>query len=255
MDDLRGFASPARAVGHPTERVALTGSTNDDARARARDGAAHGWTLVADAQTAGRGRAGRRWESPPGANLYVSFVLRPSLTPRDAPRVALAAGLAVADAVDRALGATRATVKWPNDVRVDGRKVAGVLVEGGLRGDALAWVVVGVGVNVKGEAPEAVRALATSVEAARGGEVSRAAVLADLCLAIERRVEALESGFDATRAELRRRCETLGRAVSLAGHEGVAEDIDDDGALLVRVASGALVTVHAGDVEPMGSAR
>ncbi len=249
MDDLRGFQSPARAVGHPTALVARTGSTNDDAREKAREGVAHGWALVADEQLAGRGRGGRRWESPPGSNLYVSFVLRPSLSARESPRLALAAGLAVADAVDLALGAPHARVKWPNDVRVDGRKLSGVLVEGGLRGDALAWVVLGVGVNVKGDAPEAVRGIATSVEAERGAAVSRAAVLASLCVAVERRVEALESGFDALRDELRARCETLGRAVSLAGRSGVAEDIDDDGALVLRLPTGERVSVHAGEVE------
>ena len=99
MDDLNGFTSPARTLGHPTRVLAVTGSTNDDARALAVEGAAHGTLVVADTQTAGRGRRGRVWRSPPGDNLYASWVLRPDVALTDAPSLSLVAGLAVAEAL------------------------------------------------------------------------------------------------------------------------------------------------------------
>lgn len=249
MTEFSGFVSPAIHLGHPTESVALTPSTNDLARARARDGAPHGTLIVADAQSAGRGRAGRTWQSPPGTNLYVSFIVRPKLRPSEAPRLSLVAGLAVADVVDVLLGAPRSRVKWPNDVRVDSRKIAGVLVEAALRADSLAWAVVGIGLNVNASPPEPVRHLATSLETLVGKPLSRPSVLASLCLSLEARLTTLAHGFSPLREELRTRCETLGQTIFLPDQklEGLAEDLDDDGALVVRLPTGERLSVYAGD--------
>lgn len=250
MDDLTGFVSPSPALGHPCHVRAVTDSTNDDARALAAAGAPHGALVVADTQTAGRGRRGRAWASPPGENLYVSFVLRPAVALADAPSLSLVAGLAVAEAVALHAGGAAVRVKWPNDVRVGGKKLAGVLLEASLRGAELAWLVLGVGVNVRGAAPPAgVEDLATTVRMVRGEDVSRAAVLASLCERLEARVGDFErGGFAALREAVAARCETLGTRVRVAEVEGVAEALDADGALVVRRDDGARVTVRVGDV-------
>lgn len=249
-DDLARFVSPGRWLGHPFVWKSETASTHDDLRALAQSGAAHGTLVAADQQTAGRGRLGRAWLSAPGENLAVSMLLRPDAELSVIATLPLVTGLAVSDAVDTVLGAARSRVKWPNDVRVDGRKVAGVLVEGSLRGDQLAWLLVGVGVNVRGEEPPAaVRDLATTLRQVAGRDVDRSAVLAAMVTALEGRYETLFTrGFGALHDALRRRCDTLGARVTVGDVTGVAEDIADDGALLLRTDDGRLVDVRVGDV-------
>jgi BirA family biotin operon repressor/biotin-[acetyl-CoA-carboxylase] ligase len=239
-------------LGHPTIVHAVTTSTNDDARALAAKGAAHGTLVVADAQSAGRGRRGRTWSSPAGENLYASFVLRLDLSPSIAPTLALVAGLAVAEAVAPFAGAHTPRVKWPNDVRAAHRKLAGLLVEGSLRGDTLAWVVLGVGINVGGtRAPGGLDDIATTLTMLSGKTVSRAAVLASLCGALEARIDTFaRHGFDALRNDVAERCETLGTRVRIDGVEGKAIAIANDGALVLRTDAGATVHVHVGDVAP-----
>lgn len=250
MDDLRGFTSPARALGHPTTLLAVTGSTNDDARALATEGAPHGALVVADTQTSGRGRRGRVWRSPPGVNLYASWVLRPELPLAEAPSLSLVAGLAVAEALAGHAGTAPVQVKWPNDVRSAGRKLAGVLVEAALRGGALAHVVLGVGVNVRGEVPpEGAEDVATTLRMLRGDAPSRAAVLASLCLRLEARLTDFErGGFTALREVVAARCETLGTRVRVGDIEGLAETLDTTGALVLCQGDGTRVTVRVGDV-------
>lgn len=250
MDDLTRFESPCARLGRRFELRAETGSTNDDARTLAAQGAPHGTLVVADTQSSGRGRRGRHWSSPPGENLYASFVLRPQIALADAPLLALVAGLAFAEALG-AFTAVPVRVKWPNDVRAANRKLAGVLVEGSLRGSELAWVVLGVGVNVRGlEAPPGLESIATSLRMLRGGDdLARADVLAALCARLEARLDAFErDGFSGLHRDLTARCETLGARVTVEGVEGVAESIAADGALCIRTDAGALVPVRVGEV-------
>lgn len=250
MDDLRDFASPARRLGREFTLREITESTNDDARALAAAGAPHGALVVADAQTAGRGRLGRVWRSPAGENLYASFVLRPAVTLTDAPSLSLVVGLAVAEAVAAHAPGADVRVKWPNDVRAGGKKLAGVLMEASLRGAELAWVIVGVGINVRGAAPPAgVEDLATTVRMVRGADLSRGAVLASLCARLEERLEAFErGGFAALRDAVAARCETLGARVTVGRESGVAEGLDPTGALMLRRDDGTLAVIHVGDV-------
>lgn len=251
MDDLRDFSSPARALGRVVELRDETGSTNDDARALAAKGAVHGTLVLADAQTAGRGRRGRHWSSPRGENLYASFVLRPKLRIADAPGMALVAGLAIAEAVEPFARGAAVRVKWPNDVRAGGLKLAGVLVEGSLRGAELAWVVLGLGVNVRGRSVhESLDGVATTLRMLRGGEdLARAEVMAAICDRLESRLEAYErEGFASFHGALTARCETLGTRVTTELASGVAESLSEDGALMVRTDDGALVAVRVGDV-------
>lgn len=246
MDELRGFLSPARWLGHPATVLGETGSTNDDARRAAEAGAPHGALFVADAQTAGRGRLGRSWVSPPGLNLYASLVLRPRRPAREFALLPLAVGLATAECLD-AFAPGRAAIKWPNDVRVDGAKLAGVLVEGSLRGERFAHVVVGIGLNVRGEAP-AVGQAATTLQAVAGREVPRQEVLGVLLQALEQRVTMLEDGqWRDLREAVEARCETLGRAVTVRGRAATATRLGDDGGLVVRFAGGAEEVVHGSE--------
>jgi BirA family transcriptional regulator, biotin operon repressor / biotin---[acetyl-CoA-carboxylase] ligase len=235
------------------EVVAVTGSTNADLLRR---GGPEGQVLVAESQTAGRGRMGRSWVSEPGASLTFSVLLRPVAVPA-ARRgwLPLLTGVAVASAV-RAVSGVAATLKWPNDVLAGSRKLAGILAE-----QSADAVVVGIGLNVATPAealpapPGGLRA--TSLLAA-GASVSREAVLAGILRELAARYLAFRADPDAARggllAEYRSLCATLGRTVrvELPGDRvlaGVAADIDADGRLLIAEGGDAVpVPVSAGDV-------
>jgi BirA family biotin operon repressor/biotin-[acetyl-CoA-carboxylase] ligase len=230
-------------------------STNDLAKELAEDGAANGEVVVAERQTAGRGRRGRSWASPAGKNLYLSVVLRPDLPLHRAPELTIVASVAVCEAVREA--GVDAAIKWPNDILAGGRKLAGILTEMAADPDRVQWVVVGVGVNLNStpaDLPEELRPIATSVAAERGGEVSRPLFAAALLGRLETWVDRhAAEGFAPVREAWRSLSCTLGRTVRVAAGEGevtgVAEDVDAAGALLVRRADGELVRVVGGDVE------
>jgi BirA family biotin operon repressor/biotin-[acetyl-CoA-carboxylase] ligase len=230
------------------ETVVEIESTNREVLARAASGAPEGLVLVADHQTAGRGRLDRTWEAPPRASLLVSVLLRPSLPIEDRHLLTVAAGLAAVEAVAVVAGVA-ASLKWPNDVLVGDRKLAGILAEAA--GEA---VVVGMGLNVDWpELPAHLADTATSLQLETGRPVGRDAVLRPWLEGFGRRYEQLGSaaGRSAMVAEHRACCSTLGRAVrvTLAGEEllGTAIDIGATGALVVATASGPRRVV-AGDV-------
>ncbi|MCW3063024.1 MAG: biotin--[acetyl-CoA-carboxylase] ligase, partial [Solirubrobacterales bacterium] len=208
------------------------GSTNARARELAMDGAPHGTLVTATAQVAGRGRQGRSWSAPPGRSLVMSVVLR------DPPRLLpLAAGVAVA----RAIG-DDARIKWPNDVQIDGRKVAGILVEGRPQE---GWAVVGVGVNVAvdlADLPDELRETA--------GTLGLAPTDVDVVLA--RLLAELGAALASTAADLldawRERDALRGQRIAWAAGEGVARGIDGDGRLVVERDDGARVALDAGEV-------
>jgi len=230
------------------------GSTSDLAKQLAEDGAEHGEVVIAEAQTAGRGRRGRAWFSAPGRNLAFSAVLRPELPPQRAAELTLVASVALCEAV-RAAGIA-ASIKWPNDLLFEGRKLAGILTEMEAEADRVHWVVLGVGVNVnvrEAELPEELRLIATSLAEARGGPVPRALFAAACLSRLEEWLDRhAEEGFQPVRAAWRELSDTLGRDVSVRVGErdlvGRAEDIDDAGALLVRT-PGGLERVLSGDVQ------
>ena len=226
-------------------------STNDIAAVLAEDGAAEGCVVAADAQSAGRGRHGRSWVSAAGAGLYVSVVLRP--VQQAVPALTIAAGVAVAEGIQAATG-LRLDLKWPNDVYAGERKVAGVLAEAGTSRSTVEYVVLGFGINVRPAAyPPAIAARATSLGGELGREVDRGLLLAECLSALAQRYAHLQTGrhdvvMNAWRA---RAASTLGRRVrwDAAGTtlEGVAENIDESGALMVRTPSG-IVTITGGEV-------
>ncbi len=227
-------------------------STNTYARDRARRGAPAGLVAVADHQTAGRGRLDRRWESPPGANLLASVLLRPGLAGDDVHLCAGAVALAAADACGTVAG-VEPMLKWPNDLLVGGAKLAGVLAEAEFAGPVLTAVVVGIGINVAWPGPPEVGGTCLEDVGTAGGPVDRRLLLDALLGALEPRCAQLEDagGRGALADEVRARCATLGQQVRviLAGEElsGVAVAIDDAGRLVVDTATGPRA-VSAGDV-------
>jgi BirA family biotin operon repressor/biotin-[acetyl-CoA-carboxylase] ligase len=235
--------------------LAVTDSTNRVAMEMAENGARHGSVVVADAQTAGRGRMGRRWVSPAGKNLYVSLLLRPPVPTVDAPRLALVAGVALADAVE-AVGVP-AALKWPNDLYCGGRKAAGILAEMASDRHGVRHVVIGVGLNVNVEEddfPEDLRGTATSLRICAGRAFHRVDVLARLLDAFGTRyAEFIGGGFASLRDGWDRRDFLRGRRVLLRwqGGEGwgTADGLDTVGALRFLPDGGpAVASVHSGEI-------
>jgi len=227
----------------------IVGSTMDLARDAAHHGGVEGTLVLADEQTAGRGRLGRSWLTPPAANLTFTLLLRP---PSPVLRqVAMIAPLAVVHSVEET--GIRAMIKWPNDVQVGGKKIAGVLIETESEGGSASAVLCGIGLNVKFDprAHDETREIATSLAVELGREAEREPLLASLLLHFERLYGDAKAG-GSMRDEWRSRLVTLGQQVRATMPdrvvEGVAEDVDDTGALLVRTPDNQLVTVEAGDV-------
>jgi BirA family biotin operon repressor/biotin-[acetyl-CoA-carboxylase] ligase len=227
------------------------GSTNDVAIAAAGAGAPEGLVVAAHTQSSGRGRVGRSWSSPPGAGLYVSVVLRP--TAAALQLLTIAAGVAIAEGIHAASGLDTC-VKWPNDVHVGSRKLAGILAEGGSSAGAVDHVVLGFGVNILRAAyPPDVAARATSIESELGRAVDRGLVLAECLSALSKRYSMLQSGAaaDVIAAWRAHAATHMGRIVEWevdrGGRRGLAHDIDSTGALLVRV-DDQIVRVISGEV-------
>lgn len=228
------------------------GSTNTLAAEAAARGVAEIYAVLADQQTAGRGRQGRGWQAPPGTSLLCSLVVRPSVPTSVLGLLPLLTGLALAEAVDALIADVEVALKWPNDLLVGGRKAAGVLVESAPAGA----VVVGIGVNVdwRGVDRPPELAAATSLAEAAGGPVDRWDVLAALARSFATRYQAWLTKPAGFLGAYRQRCTTLGAAVriSLVGGEvrtGRAIDVTRAGTLLLGLTDGGTREVTAGDVE------
>lgn len=238
-------ADPARRVGGRVEFHAEIASTNDRARELLATDGEEGTAVVADLQTAGRGRRGRTWTSPPGVNLMLSVGLRPRLAARRAGLLGIAAALAVRDACQAMAPDSRLLVKWPNDVvAADGRKVAGLLLETALDGERLSQAVIGMGINANwatADMPPELRDRAVSLCEVAAGEVSRVALLRALLDALDREIAALETG-ESPVARLERVSALDGREVSVeVGHgrvDGIVAGYTDDGLLRLDTPSG-----------------
>ncbi|MET0595347.1 MAG: biotin--[acetyl-CoA-carboxylase] ligase, partial [Polyangiaceae bacterium] len=201
-------------------------------------------------QTGGRGRLGRTWFSPPGENLYTSFVLRPDLDLKRLPLITLTAGLAVADVVaSRVQG--RVGVKWPNDVYIDGRKASGILSEVQMAGARAAWVVVGIGINVHARAfPPEIADRATSLALAGATSLHRGDLFVDLAAALFARVQMLVQGNERALIDaLRTRDELQGRPITVDGAPATALGIAEDGSLKIRRQDGREDRCVAGEVQ------
>jgi len=230
------------------------GSTNQLGFRLAEAGAKEGTLIVADEQTKGRGRMGRNWYSPPGLGLWMSLILRPNIPPFKAPGLSICAGLALAQTI-RKLTGLDAKVKWPNDCLINGLKVGGILLELSAELDRTNFVIAGIGVNVNHlpkDFPRKLSARATSVRIEWGEEVSRVKLLTSFL----RRFESVyldfkKNGLSPQRQLIKKFSSLLGRSVTVKfGREkveGLAQDIDDDGSLVIRTARGEKV-VRAGEV-------
>ena len=238
-------------LGSRVDFYPVTTSTMDDARRAAMGGAPEGALVLADEQTLGRGRFQRAWVSPPGANLLFSLVLRPSL--HASSQLSMMAPLALANALRSLVpDASQVTVKWPNDVRVGGRKIAGILIEGSA-GDGDGFSIVGVGVNVNfdpGDHPE-IRDIATSLMRELGRPYPRLELLAAVLDEMESLYVGIQGG-GSVRERWAGLLDTIGRRIRVASgdavYEGLAEGVDDDGSLLLRHDDGSLETLAAGEV-------
>lgn len=239
-----------RWLGRAWHHRARTTSTSDVARSLAERDAPAGTVVVADTQRTGRGRRGRIWHSPRGG-LWMSVVLRPRAPAATLGPLGLAVAVAVAEAVE-ALGVRPVELKWPNDVLVGGRKVAGILTEAAAEGVRVRHVVVGIGVNLNVKRfPTALRDRATSIHRLLGAGVDRAAFAADLCGRLEVWLDRFERESAAPVLAAWRTRGRLGRVtvVSASGTiEGVALDLDTDGALLVRRVDGVVEPVRSGEI-------
>lgn len=238
----------AALAPHSVRFYDVTDSTNDVAREWLRAGAPDGAVVIADEQRRGRGRMGRAWQTPPGAALAISIVLRPS--PAALPNLSMLAAQAVCDVVE-ALGVDAVRIKWPNDVQINGRKVCGVLVEAEWERGQLRGAVVGIGVNVCVDFSSTELATsAVSLADVLPIPPDRLELLVKLLARVDYWYARLES--PALLTAWRARLATLGQRVKVIGPTepivGVAEDVDASGALLVRADNGALQRVVAGDI-------
>jgi len=231
------------------------GSTNTEAMRLASEGAAEGALVVSDSQSSGRGRLGRAWVSPPGVNVYMSVILRPDVTPSEAPLITLAVSVALARAV-RGLYGLPASIKWPNDLMVGSRKFAGILTEMNAEPERVRHVVAGVGVDVNmpfASFPPEIRETATSIMVELGRAVSRAELIARFMDELPGPYGRVVAGDEASVLdEWRGLSLTLGRMVkvnTLKGDVvGFARDIDEGGGLVIEKDGGGIERVTCGDV-------
>ncbi len=245
-------------AGHPITFYSEIGSTNVQAKLDAENGAPQGALLVADMQTAGRGRRGRTWNSPAGINVYFTLILKPDYAPDKASMVTLLMALAVAEGIRETCG-IEAGIKWPNDIVVNGRKVCGILTEMSVEREFIHYVVIGVGINVGIQefAPELI-ASATSLEAECGKSVSKAGLIANVMRAFEKYYEKFQSSTDLSGvlAEYNGLLVNRGREVRVLDpkgeFQGVAQGINSTGELLVSMEDGSVSRIYAGEVSVRG---
>jgi BirA family biotin operon repressor/biotin-[acetyl-CoA-carboxylase] ligase len=231
-------------------------STNDLAMSlAAREDITPGAVIIADRQTRGKGRLGRMWESPGGRNIYMSLVLRPELAPRDATMLTVLAAVAGARTI-RKTGNIPVTIKWPNDLVIADKKLGGILTEVRADPDRINLAVIGIGINVNvlpADFPEQLRSDATSVRSAAGHAVARNDIIIQLLREFEYWYGILTTeGKKPLLHAWRKASSTLGRKVRIAiGNKtisGIADDIDDNGMLVIRMQSGECRNISAGDI-------
>ena len=245
-------------AGHPVSFYETIKSTNLRAKLDADNGAPEGALVVADMQTAGRGRRGRTWSSPAGLNVYFTLILKPRYVPDKASMVTLVMALAVAEGIRETCG-VEAGIKWPNDIVVNGKKVCGILTEMSVEKDFIHHVVIGVGINVGLQefAPE-LADTATSLQAECGRKVPKAALVANIMKAFEKYYESfrektdLSDLVDSYNKMLVNRGKTVRVLDPKGEYSGVAEGINELGELLVELPDGHVENVYAGEVAVRG---
>ena len=248
-----GQGLKARIIGKSIHLFPGVESTNTLAMEMASRGAAEGTVVIAETQTRGKGRVGRKWISPKG-NLYLSVILRPEMPLNKAPMITLMGAVATATAIRKQCGAC-AVIKWPNDILIAGRKASGLLTEMSAEQDRIRHIVLGIGIDVNmniNELPVDVRQLATTLAAECGRKIDRQSLLRQLMQELDAWYQVFLAAEKDVLAEWKALNVTIGKSVAVSGSgdtfQGLAKDIDDEGRLVVEVADGTMRTVAAGDV-------
>jgi BirA family biotin operon repressor/biotin-[acetyl-CoA-carboxylase] ligase len=242
-------------IGNEIIRLGTVDSTNTYAMELAENGAGHGTVVIAENQTNGRGRMGRTWVSPPGGNIYMSVILRPLMRLKDTTLLTIMSGIACCRAI-RDITALATEIKWPNDVVISGKKLGGILTELKSKGDRISFAIIGIGINVnvplEGFPPD-VRGMATSIRDETAKDHSTDVIIEGVLNEIDLWTAILdEKGGAPILDEWRRLTTMLGRTVNVTlGREtltGVAEDLDEQGMLILRLPSGISRKINAGDL-------
>jgi BirA family transcriptional regulator, biotin operon repressor / biotin---[acetyl-CoA-carboxylase] ligase len=245
-----------RRLGRRIEYHAEVDSTNRVAKELATAGAPEGTLILAERQTAGRGRKGRAWFSPPGGGIYLSLILRPGLHPTEAPKMTLLAGVALAETLLRLIPGG-VSIRWPNDIYVRGKKIAGILTELATEIDTLDYLVLGVGLNVNITPegfPAELKGKATSLVSETGATACRVEVLSDFLFRLEERYLGIgKTGFAPVIRRWSELTDTIGKRVRGAGPgqpvEGIVEGIDEEGELLLRCPDGSVRRILSGELK------
>ena len=254
-DDLLARLGKTKVIGRDIRVFEQTTSTNDVIEKLARDGVKEGAVVFAESQTKGRGRLGRKWISPERKGLWFSVLLRPDLRPQEATQLTVASATALRRAIQSETG-LHPEIKWPNDILIGGKKVAGILTELSAELDRVRHVILGIGVDVNlgtSEFPPELRKLATSLKIESGKTISRSELATAILRELDGDYARICGGcFAEVADEWEAHCQTIGRNVTIQTGErrirGRAESLDDDGALLLRTEHGHLERVTGGDV-------
>ena len=254
-DDLVSRLGKTRVIGRSIRVFRETTSTSDVIERLARDGLKEGVVVFAESQTKGRGRLGRKWLSPSKKGLWFSVLLRPDLRPQRTTQLTVASATALRRAIESHTG-LEPGIKWPNDILIHGRKVAGILTELSAELDRVKHVILGIGVDVNlnpGELPAELRKTTTSLKAELGKPVSRPELAVAILQALDDDYARITSGqFAAVADEWEKHCTTIGRGVAIRVGDrqirGRAEALGEDGALLLRTEHGHLERIVGGDV-------
>lgn len=254
-DDLLARLGQTKVIGRDIRVFEETTSTNDVIEKLARDGVSEGVVVYAESQTKGRGRLGRKWISPARRGLWFSILLRPDLSPQMTTQLTVASATALRRAIKLQTGLSP-EIKWPNDILIGGKKVAGILTEMSAELDRVRYVVLGIGVDVNlaaHEFPSDVRKIATSLRIETGRPVLRAELAVHILRELDRDYAQVCAGnFTTVADEWESCCTTIGREVTVQlgtrQIRGCVESLDDDGALLLRTEHGHLERIIGGDV-------
>jgi BirA family biotin operon repressor/biotin-[acetyl-CoA-carboxylase] ligase len=242
-----------RVMGREIHLLSEIASTNTRAMEMAANGTPEGTVVIAETQTGGKGRLGRKWFSPKG-NLYLSVVLRPDIPIHKAPLITLMGAVAVASAIRTTCGLS-AGIKWPNDILISNKKVSGLLTEMSAEQDRIRHIVLGIGVDVNmemGEMPNEVRCLTTTLAAEAGAKINRTALFQQLLRDLEIGYKKFLAKDEAVLEGWKQLNLTIGNRVTVSGGgaflEGLAQGVDNEGRLIIRLDDGTIRTVAAGDV-------
>ncbi|HEX3855921.1 MAG TPA: biotin--[acetyl-CoA-carboxylase] ligase [Verrucomicrobiae bacterium] len=256
-DDLLARLGKTKVIGRDIRVFEQTTSTNDVIEKLARDGVKEGVVVFAESQTKGRGRLGRKWISPAHKGLWFSILLRPDLRPQETTQLTVASATALRRVIQSETG-LKPEIKWPNDILIGGKKVAGILTELSAELDKVRYVILGIGIDVNldaGEFPAELKKIATSLKIESGETISRAELATAILRELDFDYARICAGkFSAVADEWEEHCTTIGKSVAVQIGErkihGRAESLDDDGALLLRTEHGHLERITGGDVTP-----